>query len=99
MSAQRTARHVTGRSLDWAQVYPEWGLAGNAAFVIAPREVSRGVNLQRRVFLHSYEADSSMMWLPKSATSNARPALVTTDPLSSGYPCGDRRATYSSSHW
>jgi hypothetical protein len=57
MSAQRTARHVTGRSLDWAQVYPEWGLAGNAAFVIAPREVSRGINLQRRVFLHSYEAE------------------------------------------
>jgi hypothetical protein len=38
-------------------VYPEWGLAGNAAFVVAPREISRGIDLQRRVFLHSYEAD------------------------------------------
>ena len=57
MSANRAARHVTGRSLDWAQVYPEWGLAGNAAFLIAPREVSRGINLGRRVFLHSYQAD------------------------------------------
>ncbi|HNP14591.1 MAG TPA: DUF2309 domain-containing protein [Mycobacterium sp.] len=57
MSADRAARHVTGRSLDWAQVYPEWGLAGNAAFLVAPREVSRGIDLQRRVFLHSYEAE------------------------------------------
>ena len=48
---------MAGRSLDWAQVYPEWGLAGNAAFIVAPREISRGVDLQRRVFLHSYDAD------------------------------------------
>ena len=48
---------MAGRSLDWAQVYPEWGLAGNAAFLVAPREVSRGIDLQRRVFLHSYEAE------------------------------------------
>jgi len=56
-SPARAARHVFGRSVDWAQVYPEWGLAGNAAFVVAPREISRGIDLQRRVFLHSYEAD------------------------------------------
>ncbi len=57
MSDGRAARHVAGRSLDWAQVYPEWGLAGNAAFLVAPREVSRGIDLQRRVFLHSYSAE------------------------------------------
>ena len=57
MAPNRAARHVVGRAADWAQVYPEWGLAGNAAFVIAPREISRGIDLQRRVFLHSYEAD------------------------------------------
>ena len=33
------------------------GLAGNAAFIVAPREVTRGIDLQRRVFLHSYDAD------------------------------------------
>jgi uncharacterized protein YbcC (UPF0753/DUF2309 family) len=38
-------------------VYPEWGLAGNAAFIVAPRSVTRGIDLQRRTFLHSYEAD------------------------------------------
>ncbi|KAA8963981.1 DUF2309 domain-containing protein [Mycobacterium sp.] len=53
----RASRHVAGRSLDWAQVFPEWGLAGNAAFIVAPRALTRGMNLQRRVFLHSYQAD------------------------------------------
>ncbi|GJO03277.1 UPF0753 protein YbcC [Mycobacterium marinum] len=53
----QAARHVAKRSLDWAQVFPEWGLAGNAAFIVAPRAVTRGMNLQRRAFLHSYEAE------------------------------------------
>ena len=53
----RAARHVVTRSSDWAQVYPEWGLAGNAAFIVAPRDVTAGIDLQRRTFLHSYVAD------------------------------------------
>jgi hypothetical protein len=53
---RRAARHVRARSADWAQAFPEWGLAGNAAFVVAPRSVTRGVDLGRRCFLHSYEA-------------------------------------------
>lgn len=56
LSPRAAARHVERRSMDWAQVYPEWGLAGNAAFVIAPREVTRALDLKRRTFLHSYEA-------------------------------------------
>ncbi len=42
------------RSRDWAQVRPEWGLAGNAAFIAAPRERTRHLNLGGRVFLHNY---------------------------------------------
>jgi len=42
------------RSRDWAQVRPEWGLAGNAAFIAAPRERTRHLNLAGRVFLHNY---------------------------------------------
>jgi len=57
LSPGRAARHVATRSSDWAQVYPEWGLAGNAAFIVAPRAVTRGIDLQRRTFLHSYEAE------------------------------------------
>ena len=56
-SPRRAARHVSTRSSDWAQVYPEWGLAGNAAFIVAPRSLTRGIDLQRRTFLHSYEAE------------------------------------------
>ena len=57
LSAGPAARHVERRSTDWAQVYPEWGLAGNAAFIVAPRSLTAGIDLQRRVFLHSYVAD------------------------------------------
>lgn len=47
---------VFRRSHDWAQVRPEWGLAGNAAFIAAPRERTRGLNLAGRTFLHNYDA-------------------------------------------
>lgn len=57
LTPDRAVRHVSKRSSDWAQVYPEWGLAGNAAFIVAPRSVTRGLDLQRRTFLHSYEAE------------------------------------------
>ncbi|SNR94636.1 hypothetical protein SAMN04488107_0784 [Geodermatophilus saharensis] len=53
---RRRARHVRSRAADWAQVVPEWGLAGNAAFVVAPRSTTVGLDLGRRVFLHSYDA-------------------------------------------
>ncbi|WP_372789993.1 DUF2309 domain-containing protein [Paraconexibacter sp.] len=53
----RAARHVRTRGTDWAQVFPEWGLAGNAAFIVGPRAMTRGLDLGRRCFLHSYEAD------------------------------------------
>ena len=46
---------VARRSRDWAQVYPEWGLARNCALVIGPRSLTEGADLERRVFLHSYE--------------------------------------------
>jgi hypothetical protein len=50
------AAAVANRARDWAQVYPEWGLAGNAALIIGPRSLSVDADLERRVFLHSYEA-------------------------------------------
>lgn len=53
-AARRGTRSLRGRADDWAEVYPELGLAGNAALIIGPREMSRGVDLHRRAFLHSY---------------------------------------------
>lgn len=44
------------RACDWAQVRPEWGLAGNAALVFAPRSRTRSIDLDGRAFLHDYHA-------------------------------------------
>ncbi len=62
--ARRLGMHAKGshellacyeaRAADWSQVRPEWGLAGNAAFVAAPRSRTRGLDLKGRVFLHDY---------------------------------------------
>jgi uncharacterized protein YbcC (UPF0753/DUF2309 family) len=43
------------RTSDWAQTRPEWGLANNAAFIVAPRSVTRSINLAGRSFLHEYD--------------------------------------------
>ncbi|WP_304640763.1 DUF2309 domain-containing protein [Pseudomonas sp.] len=50
-------RELQTRSGDWSEVRPEWGLAGNAAFIIAPRERTIGVDLAGRCFLHDYHAE------------------------------------------
>lgn len=64
------------RANDGAQTRPEWGLAGNACFLIAPRQRSRGLVLDGRAFLHDYDAahdaDGSVLELLMTA-----PMLVT----------------------
>lgn len=50
-------RRVLRRSSDWSEVRPEWGLAGNAALIVAPRARTRGLDLDGRCFLHDYQAD------------------------------------------
>lgn len=51
---QNMQKALTKRTQDWAELRPEWGLANNAAFVIAPREYSRGIDFEGRSFLHDY---------------------------------------------
>jgi uncharacterized protein YbcC (UPF0753/DUF2309 family) len=46
---------VRRRSADWSQVRPEWGLSSNTAFIIGRRELTKGLDLGGRVFLHSYD--------------------------------------------
>jgi len=54
---EQALRHVHTRSVDWAQVYPEWGHARCASMVIGRREWTRGLPLDRRAYLQSYDPD------------------------------------------
>ena len=46
---------AAARARDWAEIRPEWALAGCRAFVAAPRRRTSGRDLQGRVFLHEYD--------------------------------------------
>ena len=54
---RRPRRQVEDRAADWAQPRPEWGLAGAAAIVIGPRDLTAGLDLDGRVFLQSYRPE------------------------------------------
>ncbi|MBC2650891.1 DUF2309 domain-containing protein [Novosphingobium flavum] len=50
-----TGTGLSARSRDWAEVRPEWGLAGCQAFIAAPRSRTIGRTFAGRAFLHDYE--------------------------------------------
>lgn len=57
--------NILNRVKDWSQTRPEWGLAGCHSFIIAPRKISKGLDLNGKVFLHEYDfnndKDSSLL--------------------------------------
>jgi len=69
-------KQIRRRARDWAETRPEWGLADNAAFIVAPRSRTRGIDLAGRAFLHDYtwadDRDGAVLELIMTA-----PMLVT----------------------
>jgi len=55
LSDREVESDVRRRSRDWSEVRPEWALAGNAAFIAAPRSRTAELDLGGRAFLHEYD--------------------------------------------
>lgn len=77
ISKEDAETSIFRRANDWAQVRPEWGLAGCSSFIIAPRNRTKGLNLKGKAFLHSYQwqADKSFNILETIMTA---PMIVTS---------------------
>jgi uncharacterized protein YbcC (UPF0753/DUF2309 family) len=58
ISPEKARNHMLARSVDWANVRPEWGLSSNAAFILGRRALTSRLDLGGRVFLQSYDPDS-----------------------------------------
>jgi uncharacterized protein YbcC (UPF0753/DUF2309 family) len=62
---------VRARATDWAQTRPEWALADNAGFIVAPRRRTRGIALHGKTFMHDYDhrrdADGAVLELIMTA--------------------------------
>ncbi len=80
--------HTDGRAEDLAQVRPEWGHATNAICVVGRRERTRGLFLDRRPFLASYDP-----------TQDNAEAAILTRTLQAVFPvCGGISLEYYFSH-
>lgn len=69
------ANDIARRARDWAEVRPEWALAGCKAFIAAPRTRTAGHDLAGRAFLHNYE------WQLDSDNDFAVLELIMTAPV------------------
>jgi uncharacterized protein YbcC (UPF0753/DUF2309 family) len=99
LSPEEALRHVEGRAEDLSQTRPEYGHATNAICVVGRRSRTRGLFLDRRTFLTSYEptrddpASSTLAALlraviPVCAGINLEYYFSTVDPT--GYGCGTK---------
>jgi uncharacterized protein YbcC (UPF0753/DUF2309 family) len=56
ITGEKLTTLIRDRASDISQVRPEWGLAGNAAIVAAPRSRTAALKLDSRVFLQDYNS-------------------------------------------
>jgi len=90
--------HAESHSVDLAQPRPEYGHATNAVAIVGPRDRTRGLFLDRRAFLISYDAttdaDGSLLVgllgaiVPVGAGINLEYYFSFVDPV--GYGCGTK---------
>jgi uncharacterized protein len=66
-------KQIFQKAFDWSETRPEWGLAGNAGFIAAPRSTTKHSNLEGRTFLHNYNY--------KEDTEGKTLELIMTAPL------------------
>ncbi|MRG70791.1 DUF2309 family protein [Alphaproteobacteria bacterium HT1-32] len=68
-------KDVLARAHNWAEVRPEWGLAGCQAFIAAPRLRTSAHKLDGRAFLHNYD------WKNDAANKFGVLELIMTAPV------------------
>lgn len=99
LSFDDALKHVESRSEDLSQVRPEYGHATNSLCFVGRREWSRGLFLDRRAFLQSYEPDQDdeqhtilerilQAVIPVCAGINLEYYFSYVDPT--GYGCGTK---------
>jgi uncharacterized protein YbcC (UPF0753/DUF2309 family) len=99
ITSEEALRHVEGRAEDLSQTRPEYGHATNAVCMVGRRSRTRGLFLDRRTFLTSYDAttddpESSILAgllravIPVCAGINLEYFFCSVDPT--GYGCGTK---------
>ncbi len=88
ISPEAARQHMDARAEDLAQVRPEWGHATNALCIVGRRERTRGLYLDRRAFLTSYDP-----------TQDTPDAAILTRTMAAVFPvCGGISLEYYFSH-